>query len=211
MITELLTDIREMIGRSRYVLTERSIAAFEECRPFANTRSALTYTVFCSLLISLIGFTEGFGGFALLFVRTIFDFLVFVGLTYFIGRRLGGVGGFVEILYIFSLFWIPLNVVIGFAVAALFAFILAISLALGLVIPLLGILTLLISAFFFVAFAFFVFCVSPIAQIYFSYLVLQASMGIQGFGKATLILLFPTIVNITLLFVPFLSYSTTLK
>ncbi len=73
---------------------------------------ALTYVAIGSFLVVLLSMLVMGGGnpMDLVFgvVNQLFEFYIFAGITYFVGKQFGGIGTFEDITYTFSLFYVPI-------------------------------------------------------------------------------------------------------
>jgi Yip1 domain len=166
-------SIPEMIQQSRDVMTNPAVATFERYERQGTMANAAIYVAVgaaISGVLSLI--TGGIGGLVIGVLAGIIGFFVFTGLVYFLGQAIaGGTGSFDEVAYTFSLFSVPLTVigaVIGL-VLGLLAFIPIINILAGLAALLIGLLMLVIQA-------------------YFAYLAVQSSMNIHDQTKAIITL-----------------------
>lgn len=166
-------SIPEMIQQSRDVMTNPAVATFERYERQGTMANAAIYVAIgaaISGVLSLI--TSGIGGLIIGVLAGLLGFFVFTGLVYFLGQAIaGGTGSFDEVAYTFSLFSVPLTVigaVIGL-VLGLLAFIPIINILAGLAALAIGLLMLVIQA-------------------YFAYLAVQSSMNIHDQTKAIITL-----------------------
>jgi hypothetical protein len=167
MITRQSASIGEMVNQSITVLTKPGVATFEQYEKRGNLTNALIYVAILAVISGALGlFTGGVRGFLGGFLSPFIGFLIFTGLVYYIGKQQGGTGTFDEVAYTFSLFWVPLSLIV-----AILSFLLVITIVGILLLPVLGILAL-------------------IASVYFAYLAAQASLNLPAGGKVwvTLIL-----------------------
>lgn len=171
-------SIPEMIQQSRDVMTNPAVATFERYERQGTMANAAIYVAIgaaISGILSLI--TSGIGGLIAGLLAGLLGFFVFTGLVYFLGQAIaGGTGSFDEVAYTFSLFSVPLTVigaVIGL-VLGLLAFIPIINILAGLAALAIGLLMLVIQA-------------------YFAYLAVQSSMNIHDQTKAIITLVLAVI------------------
>ncbi len=52
-------------------------------------------------------------------VNQLFEFYIFAGITYFVGKQFGGIGTFQDITYTFSLFYVPILLISWLLILAL--------------------------------------------------------------------------------------------
>ena len=104
--------IREMLNYSFDVLRHPSVKTFRFYSARASDSDALTYVAVVAFLIGIISIFIGGVGSAinllLTMVNTLFNFYIFSGVVYFIGKQFGGGGEFESVVYTFSLFHVPI-------------------------------------------------------------------------------------------------------
>ena len=155
-----ITDtIQTMISQSIQVLSKPSVATFEQYENHGKVREAVIYMALAALITGVLGLGGGLGGLVSGLLVTILGFLAFSYLIFFIGKSQGGSGTFDQVAYSFSLFYAPLSVLFGVV-----GLILLITVVGILLIPFLGIAAIA-------------------ANVYFSYLAVQASMNLTESGK----------------------------
>jgi hypothetical protein len=166
MITRQSASIGEMINQSVTVLTKPSVATFEQYEKRGNLTNTLVYVGILAVISGVLGlFTGGFRGLLSGFLSPFIGFLIFTGLVYYIGKQQGGSGTFDEVAYTFSLFWVPLSLIVS-----ILSFLLVITIIGILLVPVLLILGL-------------------IANVYFAYLAARSSMNLPAGGKVWLTLI----------------------
>lgn len=105
-------QISRMARQSADVVAHPNVRTFSYYSTRASDSDALTYVALGSFLIVLLRMFALGGGSAmgLVFgvVNQLFEFYVFAGITYFVGKQFGGIGTFENITYTFSLFYVPI-------------------------------------------------------------------------------------------------------
>lgn len=166
MSSPIVSGISTMFAQSLEVLSKPSVATFERFEKSGTLTDAAIYVGVTAAVAGVLGLVNGLGGFVSGILSTLIGFFVFTALVYYIGRSQGGTGTFNEVAYSFSLFWVPISVLV-----AVIGFVLLITIIGILLLPLLGILAI-------------------IAEVWFGYMAVQASMNITESSKiwVTLIL-----------------------
>jgi hypothetical protein len=140
-------QIARMARQSADVLAHPNVRTFSYYSARASDSDALTYVAIGSFLIVLLSMlaTRGGSAIGLVFgiVNQLFEFYVFSGITYFIGKQFGGIGTFENVTYTFSLFYVPILVL-----AWLIKLVVALLLADVMVLSLISFLQLAAQAFF---------------------------------------------------------------
>jgi hypothetical protein len=139
-------QIARMARQSADVLAHPSVRSFSYYSARASDSDALTYVAIGSFLVVLLSMLVAGGASAidLVFgvVNQLFEFYIFAGITYFIGKQFSGIGTFENVTYTFALFYVPILVL-----SWLIRLVLSL-LGFGQLIPLILILELAGQAFF---------------------------------------------------------------
>lgn len=160
-------SLSEMINSSIVVLTKPSVATFEQYERRGTLQTALIYVGVAAAVAAVVAFLFGiFGGLGIAvssalsaFIGVFVNFLVFSGVTYYVGRMQGGSGSFDEVAYTFSLFMAPISVIVNILTVLL-------------TITLVGICLLPFLAI-----------AAVVAYVYFGYLAVQSSMNLTDRTK----------------------------
>ena len=103
--------IQRMLSQSLDVIIHPSDGTFRYYGPRASDSDTLTYVAAAAFVLALIGnLILGGGdviGLLLSVINMLFQFYLFAGVMYFVGRQLGGMGEFPVVTYTFSLFYVP--------------------------------------------------------------------------------------------------------
>ncbi|NOK63055.1 MAG: hypothetical protein GFH27_549279n514 [Chloroflexi bacterium AL-W] len=104
--------IREMLNYRFDVIRHPSVKTFRFYSARASDSDALTYVAVMAFIIALISAFMGGVGSAmnllLAMINTLFNFYLFAGVVYFVGKQFGGGGEFESVVYTFSLFHVPI-------------------------------------------------------------------------------------------------------
>lgn len=172
-------SISDMLNQSKLVLTQPSVATFEQFEKRGGQREALTYVMTASAIAAVVallfGLLGGLGaallGAVTAFVLPVLGFFLFSYLVYTVGKSQGGTGTQDEVFYTNSLYAAPILAVNG-ALSA---------------IPLLGCLaaplTLALSIY----------------QLYLGYLAARSSMNLDQ-NKAIITMVVAIIAQIAIIF-----------
>lgn len=155
-------DLLEMIRQSARVITRPTVASFERFERGGTLVQGLTYVALTSLVAGLIGVAAPNTSFLEGVLVTLLGYLAYVFTVYSVGQAQGGTGSLDEVAYTFSLFWVPLAILLAI-LKPLLMFLLAITvvgLLLLWVVPILGL----------------------VVNSYFAYTAVQASMNLRGVG-----------------------------
>lgn len=155
-ITDTLTN---MFNQSIQVISKPSVATFEQFENKVTLREAVIYVLTAGIIVGLLNWGGGFGGFLSGIIVTIIGFLVFTYLVHYVGKSQGGTGTLDNVAYTFALFWVPISVL-----TAVLNLVLIVTLIGILLIPLLMIASLVVD-------------------VYFAYLAVQSSMNLRESGK----------------------------
>lgn len=140
-------QIARMARQSADVLTHPNVRIFSYYSARASDSDALTYVAIGSFLVVLLSMlaTRSGSAIGLVFgiVNQLFEFYIFSGIIYFIGKQFSGIGTFENITYTFSLFYVPILVIAG-----LLTLVLALLWPDALVLSLISFLQLAAQAFF---------------------------------------------------------------
>lgn len=108
--------LQRMLAQSRDVLTHPQPRTFYNFAARGSDSDALTYVAVAAFLTTVLEMLALGGGDALGLIRGVlnqlFGFYLFAGVIYFMGQQQGGRGTFQEIAYTFSLFYVPLQVLL---------------------------------------------------------------------------------------------------
>lgn len=173
-ITDTLTN---MFSQSIQVISKPSVATFEQFENKGNLREAVIYVLAAGVIVGLLNWGGGFGGFLYGIIGTIIGFLVFTYLVHYVGKSQGGTGTLDNVAYTFALFWAPINVL-----TAVLSLVLIITLIGIVLIPLLVIAALIIN-------------------VYFAYLAVQSSMNLRESGKIWITLAAAFVGTLVIIFV----------
>jgi hypothetical protein len=135
--------LSEMVQQSIKVLTKPSVQTFEEFENRGTMRDALIYVGVGALISGLLGLAGGIGPAIGSAISNVVGFFVFVYVVHSVGKAQGGTGTIDQVAYTFSLFWIPLQVVI-----AVVSLVLVLTLIGIFLLPLLGIAAIVVSVYF---------------------------------------------------------------
>jgi hypothetical protein len=116
-------QLSRMVRQSVDVLTHPSVRTFNYYGARASDSDALLYVTIGAVLVGLVS-SLIFGsldviGLAYAIVNRLFTFYIFAGVTYFVGRQFGGIGGFPTVAYCFALFYVPILVLFSALIWAL--------------------------------------------------------------------------------------------
>jgi hypothetical protein len=105
-----------MLAQSRDALIHPQPRTFYNFAARGSDSDALTYVAVAAFLTTVLEMLALGGGDALGLIRGVlnqlFGFYLFAGVIYFMGTQQGGRGTFQEIAYTFSLFYVPLQVLL---------------------------------------------------------------------------------------------------
>jgi hypothetical protein len=147
-------SLSEMVNSSVDVLRRPSVATFERYERRGNLQKALVYVGLAALVALVLGLFGGLQNALGDAIGVFVQFLLFAGVTYYLGTNQGGTGSLDEVAYTFSLFIVPIYILSSLVLVVL------------LLIPILG------------------WCLIPfallgtvIAYVYYGYLAVQSSMN----------------------------------
>lgn len=111
-VKALVTD---MFGQSLAVMTNPSVATFEQFERRGGMTQALIYVTISGVIAGLLSLLSGYGltGLLVTTITVVVSFFIFVYLVHVIGQNQGGTGKLDEVAYTFALFKAPLNVLGG--------------------------------------------------------------------------------------------------
>jgi hypothetical protein len=142
--------ITRMLRQSGDLLAHPNPQTFSYYGSRASDSDALTYVAIAAFLQTILGFAIAGGGdaFGLLYsvINHLFEFYIFAGVTYFVGKQFAGIGNFEEVTYTFALFYVPI-VLISYLLLLLAVLTNVVPVALISVIPFLQLATLAFYAF----------------------------------------------------------------
>ncbi len=152
--------ISEMIDQSIKVISNPTVATFDNYENRGTMRDALIYVGLGALVSGALSFSGGLGAIIGGAISALATFLVFVYVVHAFGKSQGGTGTLDQVAYTFSLFWMPLSILF-----AVLTFVLAITIV--------GILLIPALLFAFLA-----------ANAYFGYVGVQSSMNLTKGSQA---------------------------
>jgi hypothetical protein len=153
-------QLSRMVRQSVDVILHPSVRTFNYYGARSSDNETLLFVSVAAVLIGLIGLILARSldliGMAFGVVNQLFEFYIFAGVTYFVARQFKGIGSFTTVAYTFSLFYVPIMLLVW-------------ALGLALAFSRLGppIAPLLISA------------LGLLAQAFYAYLAVQAAMYIR--------------------------------
>lgn len=104
--------LRRMVRESFEVLMHPDVRTLNYYGARGSDGDALTYVAVGAFIVSLVSLLFGGGGNALGFIMAIinqlFEFYLFAGVIYFVGKQFGGIGDFEAVVYTFALFYVPI-------------------------------------------------------------------------------------------------------
>jgi hypothetical protein len=162
-------SVGDMVSQTREIISKRNAETFEAFENRGGLQEALIYTAIAAAIAGVLGLSDGIRGLVNGVLTTLVGFLAFTYLVFWMGKQQGGTGTFDQVAYSFSLFWVPLSLLLQVV-----SFVLAITL-IG--IPLIP-----------VAFILFL-----IGSVYFAYLATKSSMNLSDNTKIWLTLLVATV------------------
>ncbi|WP_027483597.1 YIP1 family protein [Deinococcus pimensis] len=162
----------EMFRQSVHVITHPSVTTFERYERAGSLSQAVVYVALTGAVAGLLDLLRfGFGGWLERILVILGGFLAFTLTVYFFGRSRGGTGTLDEVAYTFSLYWVPISIVV-----AVLTFLLAVTIVGILLIPL-------------------VLLAGLVASVYFAYLAVQSSMNLRGTSTVAVILVVAAVVS----------------
>jgi hypothetical protein len=120
----LLAQLSRMLRQSADVMLHPSVRTFNYYGARASDSETLLYVTVGATLVGLLN-SLVFGsldviGLAYALVNQLFEFYIFAGIAYLVGRQFGGMGGFPTVAYTFALFYVPILVLTAALIWALF-------------------------------------------------------------------------------------------
>ncbi len=119
----VLTQLSRMLRQSADVMIHPNVRTFNYYSVRALDSEALLYVTVGATLVGLLNtFVVGnfdLIGLAYAILNQLFQFYLFAGIAYFVGRQFGGMGSFPTVAYTFALFYVPLMVLISVLILAL--------------------------------------------------------------------------------------------
>jgi hypothetical protein len=104
-----------MARQSADVMARPSVRTFSYYGARSSDSDALLYVTVAAVAIGLVGLALArilnIIGLAFGVVNQLFEFYIFAGVIYFVGRQFGGIGSFTTVVYTFVLFYVPILVV----------------------------------------------------------------------------------------------------
>ena len=155
-------DLLQMIRQSAQVITRPTVASFERFERHGTLAQALIYVTLTSLLAGLIGVAAPNTTFLEGVLVTLLGYLAYVFTVYSVGQAQGGSGNLDEVAYTFSLFWVPLAILLAI-LKPLLVFLLTVTIVGILLLWIVPILGLIVNS-------------------YFAYTAVQASMNLRNPG-----------------------------
>jgi ABC-type antimicrobial peptide transport system permease subunit len=162
-------SIIDMVGQTREVISKRNVGTFESFENKGGLQEALIYTAIAAAIAGLFGLGDGIRGFVNGVLTTLVGFLAFTYIVFWMGKQQGGTGTLDQVAYTFSLFWVPLSLLLQVVVIVLGFTLIGIPL-----IPVALILFL-------------------IGSVYFAYLATKSSMNLSDNTKIWITLFVATI------------------
>jgi hypothetical protein len=105
-------QLSRMARQSADVIAHPSVRTFNYYGARASDSQALLYVTVAAVLIGLVGMVVARSfdviGLAYGVVNQLFDFYIFAGVVYLVGRQFGGIGSFTAVAYTFALFYVPI-------------------------------------------------------------------------------------------------------
>src|SRR5919197_651590 len=102
-------QLSRMVRQSADVMAHPSVRTFNYYGARASDSDALLYVTVGVVLVTLLSMivfrSLDIIGLAFAVVNQLFDFYIFAGVVYFVGRQFGGIGSFPTVAYTFSLFY----------------------------------------------------------------------------------------------------------
>jgi hypothetical protein len=119
----VLTQLSRMLRQSADAMIHPSVRTFNYYGARASDSETLLYVTVGATLVGLLN-NLIFGnldviGLAYAVVNQLFQFYIFAGIAYFVGRQFGGMGGFQTVAYTFALFYVPILVLFAALIWAL--------------------------------------------------------------------------------------------
>jgi hypothetical protein len=118
-----LARLSRMLRQSVDVMLHPTVRAFNYYGARALDSDTLLYVTVGVVLIGLVNNlvvgSVDIIGLAYAVVNQLFQFYLFAGLTYFVGRQFGGMGSFPTVAYTFVLFYVPIAVLAAALIWAL--------------------------------------------------------------------------------------------
>jgi hypothetical protein len=109
--------LRRMLAQSGDVLAHPQPRIFYNYSARGSDSDALTYVAIAAVLITVFELLIAGGGSAiglvLSVINELFGFYLFAGVIYFVAQQQNGRGTFQELAYTFSLFYVPIQVIVA--------------------------------------------------------------------------------------------------
>ena len=119
----VLTQLSRMLRQSADVMIHPNVRTFNYYSVRASDSETLVYV---TVGVTLVGLLNNFIfgnfdviGLAFAIVNQLFQFYIFAGIAYFVGRQFGGMGSFPTVAYAFALFYVPILVLVSVLILAL--------------------------------------------------------------------------------------------
>jgi hypothetical protein len=105
-------QLSRMARQSADVMIHPSVRTFSYYGARSSDSEALLYVTVAAVLVGLLGMIIARSlnviGLAYEVVNQLFEFYIFAGVIYFVGKQFGGIGSFTTVAYTFALFYVPI-------------------------------------------------------------------------------------------------------